>query len=55
MVGSISLYDIEGERFYTTYMVQAPEYGKESFYRNFTKEIKNRLKFKIIIYLCEVR
>jgi hypothetical protein len=40
MVGSISLYDSEGERVHTVYLAQAPEYGKESFLRAFTKEIE---------------
>ena len=40
MVGSISLYDAEGERLHTTYIAQAPEHGKERFYRDFTKEIQ---------------
>jgi hypothetical protein len=40
MVGSISLYDQEGERIHTTYIAHAPEYGKETFYHNFTKEIE---------------
>jgi hypothetical protein len=39
MVGSISLYDKEGERMHTTYLAQAPQYGKEKFYRDFKKEI----------------
>jgi hypothetical protein len=39
MVGSISLYDKKGERIHTTYLAQSPEYGKEKFYREFTKEI----------------
>ena len=39
MVGSISLYDKEGERIHTSYIAQAPEYGKEKFYRDFLKEI----------------
>jgi len=39
MVGSISLYDSEGERLHTTYIAQSPQYGKERFYRDFTKEI----------------
>jgi hypothetical protein len=29
MVGTISLYDAEGERQHTTYIAAAPEYGKE--------------------------
>ena len=40
MVGSISLYDHEGERLHTTYIAQAPEYGKETFFNDFTKEIE---------------
>jgi len=40
MVGSISFYDRGGERLHTTYMAQAPEYGKETFLRDFAKEIK---------------
>jgi Zn-finger protein len=40
MVGSISLYDRKGERTYTTYIAQSPEYGKETFYKEFTKEIE---------------
>jgi hypothetical protein len=40
MVGSISLYDANGERMHTTYLAQAPEHGKETFYREFTKEIE---------------
>ena len=40
MVGSISLYNKEGERLHTTYIAQAPEYGKETFYDDFTKEIE---------------
>ena len=39
MVGSISLYNHEGGRIHTTYIAQAPEYGKEKFYRTFMKEI----------------
>ena len=39
MVGSITLYDAEGERMHTTYLAHAPEYGKETFLREFTKEI----------------
>ena len=39
MVGSISLYDSEGERLHTTYIAQEPEHGKEKFLRNLEKEI----------------
>lgn len=44
MVGSISLYDTQGERLHTTYLAHAPEYGKEKFYRQFTLEIERILK-----------
>ncbi len=40
MVGSISLYDKEGERLYTSYTASAPEYGKAKFHESFEKEIK---------------
>jgi len=40
MVGSISLYDKKGERLHSTYIAQAPEYGKETFFADFTKEIE---------------
>jgi hypothetical protein len=40
MVGSISLYDVKGERMHTIYVAQSPEYGKETFYRDFSKEIE---------------
>ena len=39
MVGSISLYDGEGERLHTTYTAQSPEYGKETFLGDFEKQI----------------
>jgi len=41
MVGSISLYNKEGERQYTHYTASAPEYGKAIFYEGFEKDIKN--------------
>jgi len=41
MVGSISLLNNEGTRVHTTYIAQAPEYGKETFYRDLAKEIEN--------------
>ena len=40
MVGSISLYNNEGDRLHTIYVAQSPEYGKERFYRDFIGEIK---------------
>jgi hypothetical protein len=39
MVGNISLYDIEGERQYTIYIGEAPEYGKETFFQRFEAEV----------------
>jgi hypothetical protein len=44
MVGSISLYDSKGERIHTTYIAEAPEYGKEKFLSTFTKEIETTKK-----------
>jgi hypothetical protein len=40
MVGSISLYDSEGDRFYTRYTALPPEYGKTQFHQAFSNEIK---------------
>jgi len=39
MVGTISFYDAAGERLSTLYVASSPEYGKERFYRRFTREI----------------
>lgn len=39
MVGAISFYDKKGERLYTQYTSNAPEYGKKTFFKNFEKEI----------------
>ncbi|MBK1650231.1 hypothetical protein [Rhabdochromatium marinum] len=40
MVGSLSLYDFEGERLHTLYVAAAPEYGKETFFHErMTREI----------------
>ena len=44
MVGSISLYDESGERLHTSYLAQAPEYGKEKFLRDFKQEIETTKK-----------
>lgn len=41
MVGTISLYDKDGNRLHTIYASQAPEYGKGAFKEIFTKEIKD--------------
>ena len=43
MVGSIALYDGDGERLHTTYIAASPEYGKETFFERLLREI-NRVK-----------
>jgi hypothetical protein len=40
MVGTIALYDSDGERQHTTYIAAAPEYGKENFKERLTREIE---------------
>jgi len=40
MVGSISLYDSDGERLYTRYTALPPEQGKKQFHDVFSHEIK---------------
>jgi hypothetical protein len=40
MVGTISLYDKEGERQHTTYIAAAPEHGKEKFKERLAREIE---------------
>lgn len=44
-VGTISLYDRDGERLHTIYAGATPEYGKETFFHRFDREI-NRIKEK---------
>lgn len=39
MVGTLALYDDHGERLHTTYVAQAPEYGKETFFAKMDREI----------------
>jgi hypothetical protein len=41
MVGSISLYDQEGERRHTIYVAATPQYGKETFYQRLAREIEH--------------
>jgi hypothetical protein len=41
MVGTISLYDWEGERLHTIYVAATPEYGKETFQQRLDREIKH--------------
>jgi quinol monooxygenase YgiN len=40
MVGTISLYDQEGERQHTTYIAAAPEYGRETFLGRLRREVE---------------
>lgn len=39
MVGTIALYDGDGERLHTTYVAQAPEKGKASFFQKMEREL----------------
>jgi hypothetical protein len=41
MVGSISLFDKEGERRHTIYVAATPQYGKETFYERMGREIEH--------------
>jgi hypothetical protein len=41
MVGTISLYDAQGERRHTTYLAATPEYGKETFFSRMEREIQH--------------
>lgn len=41
MVGAISLYDCEGERYHTTYFGAAPQYGKADFLERFERELSH--------------
>jgi hypothetical protein len=41
MVGTISVYDKEGERRHTLYVAATPEYGKETFYQRMACEIEH--------------
>jgi hypothetical protein len=51
MVGTISLYNKEGVRLYTHYTASAPEYGKETFYKEFEADI-NRVCLKYSNAIC---
>jgi hypothetical protein len=44
MVGTISLFDKEGERQHTIYVAATPEYGKETFYARLKREIDHVVK-----------
>jgi hypothetical protein len=39
MVGTIALYDADGERLHTTYVAQAPESGKAAFFAKMEREL----------------
>jgi hypothetical protein len=41
MVGTISLYNQQGERHHTLYVAATPEYGKERFYQRMAREIEH--------------
>jgi hypothetical protein len=41
MVGTISLYDRDGERLHTTYVAATPEYGKQTFQQRLGREIEH--------------
>ena len=45
MVGTLSFYDMEGERQHTIYLAATPEYGKAKFLGRFEAEI-GRVKAK---------
>src|SRR3990172_7337631 len=40
MVGTLALYDRQGERLHTTYVAATPEYGKQSFLQRMDREIQ---------------
>src|SRR5262249_15209687 len=41
MVGTVTLYDREGERLHTLYVAATPEYGKDSFQQRLGREIEH--------------
>lgn len=41
MVGTISLYDIKGDRQHTIYLAAEPQYGKDKFYHRLEREINH--------------
>jgi hypothetical protein len=52
MVGSISLYNAEGECPHTLYTAQSPEYGKEMTHDTIPYSLSIRCHSKIDDYLC---
>lgn len=52
MVGTLSLYDAEGERQHTTYFGAAPEYGKAAFFKRYEQELAHiRSLYPKAVYL----
>jgi hypothetical protein len=41
MVGTVSLYDRDGERLHTVYVAATPEYGKETFQQRLGREVEH--------------
>jgi hypothetical protein len=41
MVGTVSLYDRQGERLHTTYVAATPEYGKQTFQQRLGREVEH--------------
>lgn len=41
MVGTVSLYDKDGERLHTIHIAATPEYGKATFYQRLSREIEH--------------
>lgn len=41
MVGTVTLYDREGERLHTTYVAATPEYGKDTFQQRLGREVEH--------------
>jgi hypothetical protein len=45
MVGTVALYDQQGERLHTTYVAATPEYGKQTFLERMDREIQQIKKY----------
>lgn len=43
MVGTLSLYDPQGERLHTTYVAASPEYGRAPFLKRMSREVEHVL------------
>jgi hypothetical protein len=41
MVGTLSLYDAQGERLHTTYVAAAPQHGRNTFLARMQREIEH--------------